>query len=152
MIAVAPLAIAAVVYLMLRKGTGNNAGSPDGMRWPLDELFITDGFHSEERPDHTGVDLRAAVGTDVLAPFDGRVTQVLTTERGGLQQIALLDNGLEIGFAHLSQADPVGTIFSRSDVIAKTGNSGLTTGPHLHYRIKENGIFVNPALYAPWIS
>lgn len=115
------------------------------MPWPVAGAVITSGFKTPDRPTHNGVDIRAAVGTPILAPFAGVVTERYTHERGGRSLVVHLDNGLRAGFAHLSEwVASVGDRFRAGDLLGYTGNTGTTTGPHLHYTLSRDGMPLDP--------
>jgi len=99
---------------------------------------------------HTGVDLQASTGTDVHATADGRVKYVGVNRGGYGLQIEIEHGG--IGFvtkyAHLSKVQvKKGQLVKRGDVIALSGNTGLSSGPHLHYEIIKFGQKINPLDY-----
>jgi len=116
-----------------------------GMVWPIDSV-ITSGFATPERPTHNGVDLRAAVGTEVVSPFAGTVVSEYWHDEGGNSMLIDLDNGYRAGFAHLSAyAVNEGERVRRGQVVAYSGNTGgHTTGPHLHFTLKLDGQPVDP--------
>lgn len=95
---------------------------------------------------HKGIDLAVHSGTDVFAPAGGIVTDVWTDKTCGKGVKIRHDMGYETVYCHLSalmvkENDIVNTGY----VIAKSGNTGRTTGAHLHYAIKYNGEYINPA-------
>jgi murein DD-endopeptidase MepM/ murein hydrolase activator NlpD len=98
---------------------------------------------------HEGVDIANDVGTPVHATGDGVVE--FAGKTGGNYGIAVEINhgfGYRTWYAHLSR--PVvhpGQKVKRGDVIAYSGNTGLSTGPHLHYEVRVNGKQVNPVTY-----
>jgi murein DD-endopeptidase MepM/ murein hydrolase activator NlpD len=94
---------------------------------------------------HTGVDIIAAPGTDVLAAAGGVVaTSASVAEYGNIVEVDH-DNGLTSRYAHLSKSlVRVGDVVMKGQVIAKVGASGRTTGPHLHFEVREKGIPLNP--------
>jgi murein DD-endopeptidase MepM/ murein hydrolase activator NlpD len=94
---------------------------------------------------HTGVDIIAAPGTDVLAAAGGVVaTSAHVAEYGNIVEVDH-DNGLTSRYAHLSKSlVRVGDVVMKGQVIAKVGSSGRTTGPHLHFEVREKGIPLNP--------
>ena len=97
---------------------------------------------------HEGIDLSAPMGAPVVAPAAGRVVRVTTQSGYGL--ILELDhgNGTVTKYAHLSRVSVrEGARVTRGQVIAAVGNSGLSTGPHLHYEIHINGRVVDPLTY-----
>lgn len=94
---------------------------------------------------HEGVDIITDVGTPVYATGKGSVDFV--GRRGGLGLTVEIDHGFGYRtiYAHLSKVNVrQGQKINRGDLIAKTGNSGLSSGPHLHYEILHNGIKQNP--------
>jgi len=94
---------------------------------------------------HTGVDLIAAPGTPVLAAAGGVVTTVAyVAEYGNIVDVDH-DNGLTSRYAHLSRSlVKVGDVVMKGQVIARVGATGRTTGPHLHFEVREKGIPLNP--------
>jgi len=95
---------------------------------------------------HTGTDFVANVGTPVYAPGGGTVS--FAGRRGGYGITLEIDHGFgyKTIYAHLSKIlVKRGQKITRGDLIAKSGNSGkLSTGPHLHYEVRHNGIALNP--------
>lgn len=97
---------------------------------------------------HEGLDIGANIGTQVIAPADGVVTGA--GEKPGFGFYVQIDHGygIETLFAHNSKIDAKkGDFVKRGDPIAKVGNSGLSTGPHLHYEVRVNGTPVDPLYY-----
>lgn len=103
------------------------------------------GLH---RRFHEGIDIAAPRGTPVMASGDGLVT--FSGYRSGYGKMVILDHGYGIStaYAHCS------TIFveegkrvSRGMIIASVGNTGRSTGPHLHYEIRVDGVPTNPLQY-----
>ncbi len=97
---------------------------------------------------HEGIDVAGPIGTKIYAPADGVVTHQ-DTERG-YGKVLVLNHGYGIvtRFAHNSEhLVKVGQKVKRGDPIAKMGNTGRSTGPHLHYEVRINGIPVNPMRY-----
>lgn len=96
---------------------------------------------------HPGLDIVANIGTPVYAPGGGVVS--FAGRRGGYGLTLEVDHGFgyQTVYAHLSKINvKKGQKIKRGDLIAETGNSGkLSTGPHLHYEIKHNGIALNPS-------
>lgn len=101
-----------------------------------------------QRTFHNGVDISAPVGTDIVAPDSGRISEVWDNPKGGKCIAMIGRTGIRFGFAHLDeQLKKVGEIVDKGDVIAKSGNTGASTGPHLHFTVKQNGNWVNPETY-----
>jgi murein DD-endopeptidase MepM/ murein hydrolase activator NlpD len=97
---------------------------------------------------HRGIDFAAEVGTPVIAPAAGRVKRA--SRRGSLGLLIEIDhgNGLITRYGHLdSFAVNRGDWVTRGQVIGRVGNTGRSTGPHLHYEVVSNGRSQNPWLY-----
>ena len=97
---------------------------------------------------HEGIDVAAPMGTAIVAPAAGRVRHV-GTERGyGLVLEIDHGNGIVTRFAHQSRVVVrEGDRVTRGQHVGNVGNSGLSTGPHLHYEIHINGRVVDPLTY-----
>jgi len=97
---------------------------------------------------HAGIDLAGPVGMDVHAPADGVVTDA-GWENGYGQVIKLRHKfGVSTVYGHLSKIRvKVGQKVSRGDVIGDSGNTGRSTGPHLHYEIRVGGAPINPMTF-----
>ena len=99
---------------------------------------------------HNGIDLAADIGTPARAVADAEVTAIGESPTYGLYVKYKIADGYEIMYAHLSKAvAAVGETIPRGGTIALTGNSGLTTGPHLHYSIWKDGELLNPIDFLP---
>ncbi len=97
---------------------------------------------------HAGVDMAVPPGTPVRAPADGVVSFAGWDEQYG--KLVSIDHGYGVltRYAHNSQIYvQVGQKVSKFDVITSSGNTGRSTGPHLHYEVRVNGIPVNPMNY-----
>ncbi len=97
---------------------------------------------------HTGLDIAAKAGTDIKAVQDGIVTFAGT--KGGYGNLIIIDhgNGIETYYGHCSklyvkEQDNV----KLGEVIGAVGSTGNSTGPHLHFEIRKDGEYVNPAKY-----
>ena len=94
---------------------------------------------------HTGVDLHATVGTPVMAAAGGVVSLAAYNGEYGNMIDVDHDNGLTSRYAHLSRSlVKVGDVVMKGQVIAMVGITGRTTGPHLHFEVREKGIPLNP--------
>ena len=94
---------------------------------------------------HSGLDFAAALGADVLAPTDGIVIWVGETVRRGRGVIVDHGGGVFTAYWHLSAAQvQAGAPVARGQVIALVGNTGLSTGPHLHFEVVVHGVPVDP--------
>jgi hypothetical protein len=123
------------------------------LKSPLKFAHVTSGFGNRFHPvlqylaAHQGVDYAAAPGTPVWAVADGVVTVAGDTGAGGNTVCLRHHNGLETCYLHLSSFGAgvrVGSRVAQKQVIGLSGNTGRTTGPHLHYALKRNGSYVNP--------
>ncbi len=99
------------------------------------------------RQFHQGVDIAAPRGSPVAAAFAGTV--LFTGWYGGYGKLVVVDHGQGLSslYGHLSAilVKP-GQVVARSDVIGRVGSTGYSTGPHLHYEIRQNGRPVNPVV------
>lgn len=113
---------------------------------------ITDDFGMRLHPIlkirrmHNGIDIVTDTGTKVYAPGGGKVDFV--GKRGGYGLTLEIEHGFGYRtlYSHLSSISvKEGQIIKRGDLVALTGNSGsLSTGPHLHYEVRHNGVPLNP--------
>jgi murein DD-endopeptidase MepM/ murein hydrolase activator NlpD len=97
---------------------------------------------------HEGLDVGANYGTPIVAPADGVVT--FAGNKAGFGLFVQIDHGygVETIYAHSQKiVAKNGQKVSRGDTIAKVGSSGYSTGPHLHYEIRVNGIAVDPLYF-----
>jgi murein DD-endopeptidase MepM/ murein hydrolase activator NlpD len=87
---------------------------------------------------HTGVDYAVPVGTDVHAVADGKITAANWGQAYGTQLVQVVNGGWFI-YAHLSATlVKAGDLVTAGQVIAKSGNTGNSTGPHLHAELRNN--------------
>lgn len=103
---------------------------------------------SRRTSKHTGLDIGASTGTKIKACADGTVT--FSGYKGSYGYMVVINhgNGIETYYAHCSKLYAnVGDKISQGDVIAAVGNTGNSTGPHLHLEIRVNGIAYNPQNY-----
>ncbi|WP_115852762.1 peptidoglycan DD-metalloendopeptidase family protein [Kushneria indalinina] len=93
---------------------------------------------------HKGTDFAMPVGSTVRAPADGRVTRVVSHPLAGKYIVITHDNGYQTRYLHLSKPEvKPGQRVKMGQEIAKSGNTGRSTGAHLHYEIIANGSQVN---------
>ncbi len=97
---------------------------------------------------HRGIDYAAPMGTEVYAVGDGVIT--VRSFSGGYGNLIRIRhaNGYATGYGHMSgyaQHQEIGAYVRQGDVIGYVGSTGLSTGPHLHFEMKKNGSYVNPA-------
>lgn len=116
----------------------------------LSSTFSRSRFHPilHIRRPHDGIDLAAPMGAPIVAPAAGVVITV--GWENGYGNVLEIDhgNGIMTKYAHCSRiVVRVGQHVKRGQHIANVGNTGLSTGPHLHYEIHVNGKVVNPLTY-----
>ena len=121
------------------------------LRTPVDNVRITSGFGMRLHPllgytrMHEGIDFGVPVGTPVYAAGDGVVEEAQW--KGGYGRWIKLKHagGWETGYGHLSGwAVHAGARVHQGEVIAYSGSTGESTGPHLHYEVIRNGVKINP--------
>lgn len=103
---------------------------------------------SSARTFHSGLDISAIEGTQIIASAAGKIIQ--SGWKGDYGYMVTIDHGygLVTRYAHCSKLiGEVGDKVLKGDVIALVGNTGRSTGPHLHYEVLLNGVFVNPEKY-----
>jgi murein DD-endopeptidase MepM/ murein hydrolase activator NlpD len=119
---------------------------------PTEGNFSSESFGMRMHPIlhinkmHTGIDIINNVGTPVKATGKGKVSYV--GYKGGYGLTVEIDHGFgyQTIYAHLSSVNvKEGTIVKRNQQIAKSGNSGLSSGPHLHYEVLHNGQNLDPS-------
>jgi murein DD-endopeptidase MepM/ murein hydrolase activator NlpD len=97
---------------------------------------------------HNGIDVCNRDGTPIYASADGKVEAISTLGHLGRTIIVDHGNGIKTYYGHISKATAKrGQEIKRGEKIAEMGNSGRSTGPHLHYSVRINGKFVNPMDY-----
>ncbi|RZB30114.1 MAG: hypothetical protein SRB1_02394 [Desulfobacteraceae bacterium Eth-SRB1] len=100
------------------------------------------------REFHRGLDIATRKGTSIIATADGIVT--FAGVKGLMGRLIVIDHGhgMVTRYAHLEKTlKKCGESVKRGDTIALVGNTGRSTGPHLHYEVRLNGIPVNPERY-----
>jgi murein DD-endopeptidase MepM/ murein hydrolase activator NlpD len=122
--------------------------------WPVDGK-LEGGFGGRRNPFggpgwefHTGQDIEAPMGADVIAGASGRVAY--SGWMNGYGQLVIVDHGggLSTRYGHLSQIEvEVGQQVARGELVGKVGSTGRSTGPHLHYEVRINDQAVNPLQY-----
>lgn len=97
---------------------------------------------------HKGVDIAAAMGTDVYCAAQGKV--IFAGQKSGYGNCVIIEhgNGLATLYGHLSKIlVDANQQVKIGDVIAKVGSTGRSTGPHLHYEVRKNNTPINPKLF-----
>ncbi len=118
---------------------------------PVENGYLTSSFGKRRDPMHggwtvhKGLDIGGRIGMEVVAPADGVV--IFVGPRGGYGNVVVIDHGygIQTHYAHLSRFRcRRGDHVRRGDLIAEMGNSGRSTGPHLHYEVRRGGQPLNP--------
>lgn len=132
--------------------------------WPVPKNIITSGFYDASYPykniigEHPAVDIRAKQGTTITAAADGYVAKVKFDGSKDYSYIMLIHaGGLSTVYGHVSAAYVTQDQYvSQGQAIGKTGGTPGTTGagrfstgPHLHFEVRLNGLPVNPVNYLP---
>ncbi len=123
--------------------------------WPVPGYYkITSQYGNRYHPIlkknkmHTGIDIAVPSGTSVLAANAGTV--IYSGYNGGYGNTVIIDHGGKIStlYAHNSKLlVKVGDKVEKGKVVSKSGSTGLSTGPHLHFEVRENGQHVDPMKY-----
>lgn len=115
---------------------------------PTPSTRITSPFGPRWRRMHNGLDIKVNIGDTIVAAFDGKVRIVKYERRGyGKYVVIRHDNGLETVYGHLSkQLVEENQLVKAGEPIALGGNTGRSTGSHLHFETRFLGIAINPAL------
>lgn len=122
--------------------------------WPVRARF-TSGFGMRADPFtglprfHNGIDLASSVGTPIRAAASGRVVHI-ETQIGNYGRFVIIRHadGFQTLYAHLDSFDVrSGEYVSRGEIIGRMGNTGRSTGPHLHFSVIRNGVFIDPLRY-----
>lgn len=131
---------------------------PNGL--PLDFYNrVSNGFGYRVHPIlhirhlHTGIDLSVKVGSPVFATADGVVDFARATYNGGYGHLVKITHsfGFKTFYAHLSRVViNRGEFVKKGQIIAYSGNTGMSTGPHLHYEVRFLGVPINPRGFIDW--
>jgi murein DD-endopeptidase MepM/ murein hydrolase activator NlpD len=116
--------------------------------------WVTSGFGFRTNPFtgltqmHEGMDISNRIGTPVITSADGVVSGITNDWAYGKTMVISHGFGMVTRYSHLNKAlVKVGQKVKRGDKIAEVGATGKTTGPHLHYEVRLNGVPVNPKRY-----
>lgn len=121
--------------------------------WPV-KGWVTSGFGMRKSPFtgkrtmHSGIDIATKTGTAIKSPADGIVS--FSDTKGAFGKVIVVDHGYGYTtfYGHCSKLlKNVGDKVKRGDVIAHVGNTGSSTGPHLHYEVRVNGVAANPSKF-----
>ena len=126
---------------------------------PIGKARITDNFgwrmHPFEKKKvfHKGIDLKARRNTVVYAPADGIVEYAGFNKKSGFGNLLIIAHnyGFKSYYAHLNKTKvKFGDVVSKGQEIALTGNTGKSSGPHLHYEVRYVGVSIDPVNFINW--
>ncbi len=134
-------------------GTVYNSGRIS-MVWPTTSHTISSYFGYRNSPTagastyHQGIDIAASKGSPIYAAASGTVTQAGYSSSRGNYVVISHGSGVSTVYMHCSALYvSTGDTVSRGETIAAVGSTGISTGPHLHFGVMENGTYVNPLNY-----
>lgn len=137
----------------------DNIGDSSSMSWPVNDFIITALYHDKTYPfrhlfEHSGLDLAVPQGTPLKSAAPGYVAWTRTGKMYGNYVMIIHSDGLATLYAHMSafnvESDQFvgrGQVIGWSGGLPGTQGAGLSTGPHLHFEVRKNGIPVNPQDY-----
>ena len=147
--------LAAQIRAIQARMSGDRQFAGGKLAWPTPGYSrITDDYGMRRHPVlkqnkmHTGIDIAAPMGAKIVAGDNGQV--IMARPFGAYGNTVIIDHGSNITsmYAHLSSFTvKEGDEVLRGDQIGKVGSTGLSTGPHLHFEVRENGEPVNPWPY-----
>lgn len=126
---------------------------------PLETCVVTSPFGyrihpvTKKKQFHNGLDLRAKMNTDIFATADGVVRYIRKKNEGKIGRVIIISHnfGFETLYGHLNSLNvKVGDIVHKGQLLAKSGNSGRTNGPHLHYEVRFASKVLNPKEFVSW--
>lgn len=122
--------------------------------WPTISHTITSGFGVRIDPFtkapsyHSGIDFGANLGDPAYVTADGTVKSTGSDATHGINIVVTHENGLSTWYMHLSKINvKPGEAVVKGQIIGLTGNTGRSTGPHLHYEVLKNGVSIDPKPY-----
>jgi len=138
--------------LMYSKGARQFIGNPFAFDWlPYVSSYYGYRIHPihNDRRMHNGIDIGLPTGTELLATFDGTVASVDNQPNGyGLVVVIENEDGVRARYAHCDEIFVVaGQTITQGEVIATVGNTGASTGAHLHMEVEWEGRRFNPLFY-----
>lgn len=126
---------------------------------PIISSRVTDEFGWRNHPIkkkkvfHKGIDLKAKMNTVVHSPANGTVEYAGFNKKSGFGNLLIITHnyGFKSYYAHLNKIKvKFGEVVSKGQEVALTGNTGLSSGPHLHYEVRYIGVSINPANFINW--
>lgn len=138
-------------------GSSGSASSGSGrisMVWPCSSTRITSNFGYRDSPTagassyHQGIDIGASSGSPIYAAASGTVTEAGYSSSRGNYAVISHGSGVSTVYMHCSALYvSAGDSVSQGETIAAVGSTGISTGPHLHFGVIEDGVYVNPRNY-----
>lgn len=142
--------------LAKKEGSKFNSLGTARLDWPVASRRITATFHDPTYPyrnlfEHSGIDFGVKQGTSVKAAEAGYVAQVgIGTKWYGNYIMIIHNNNLSTLYAHLSSVNVKADQYvTQGQLIGLSGNTGFSSGPHLHLEVRSNGVPVDPFNYLP---
>jgi murein DD-endopeptidase MepM/ murein hydrolase activator NlpD len=130
---------------------------PNGSPVPYKGITSKFGYRTHptlnRREFHRGTDLRATMNTEISATADGVIEYAGLHKKSGYGRLIILDHnyGFKTYYGHLNKVlVKAGEYVKKGDVIALSGNSGMSNGPHLHYEVRFTQRVLNPFLFMKW--
>jgi murein DD-endopeptidase MepM/ murein hydrolase activator NlpD len=127
--------------------SGTGVPSAAGFIWPVNGTVVS-GFGMRWGRLHEGIDITASTGTPIWAAAAGTV--IHAGWLGGYGNLVVVDHGdgLATAYAHASSIlVSVGQSVAQGETIALVGSTGDSSGPHLHFEVRVNGVAVDPLFY-----
>ena len=120
----------------------SDTSTPEGT--PVDNVIITQYCNA----NHVAIDFGVSVGTELKATMDGTVTYAGWNDEGYGNLVVIQNGPYKVYYGHLSEIPvEVGQTVSKGDVIGLSGNTGNSTGPHLHYEVRYNDERIDPTSF-----
>lgn len=128
--------------------------SKEAMKWPTEGTNITSNYGPRNSPtagassNHKGIDIEVPEGTKVYACEDGKITTATSSSSAGNYVVIDHGNGYKSKYMHNSELKvKVGDKVKKGDVIALSGNTGTSTGAHLHFQIENDEDTIDPLTF-----
>ncbi|MDC1162224.1 M23/M56 family metallopeptidase [Tenacibaculum sp.] len=138
-----------IEYLNIANDTPSLFPVQNGTKDNISSFYGKVRKHSKKKQViHSGIDIRGKIGTPIFATANGIISKASLEGNWGNLIIITHNNGFETWYAHLKgfNINKQQTV-KKGDIIGYLGNTGRSTGPHLHYEIKQNGKHLNPINY-----
>lgn len=132
---------------LINEGHGRRKLTVDSRQfsWPLEKVFYTSRFGPRSGTMHTGLDIACGIGTPVLAAADGVVSHSGIFGALGRAIAIYHKDGIRSWYGHNSRVLlQTGEKVKRGQIIAFSGNTGRSTGPHVHFEVRYMDVVMNP--------